>query len=806
VRILIALLLLALPGTLAAQAQLPAAIMVPGALLLLTVPLAWSLRRRDDGGPLLLPAVRAAILLIILLALCALTGASLGVASWVLCIAVAVFVLLGRAPDSAQHDDDARWWLLGGSLLLVAIAVWRPLTLTLSSDAPAHVAAILDAGAAGRVRPPDLFFGATAGSIDPRFGIAHGLYAMIGNWTASTAAEALRWSAVFFSPLWFLAHALLMRRLGLGARSAVLAALVFTLYSGGGRAFGLAGAGFPGSVAQTLCALGLAVVLEHAAGQRRWTGVALIAVSALVHPFAWWATTIVMLCATMLLLFPVATRGLARGWAVMALVTLAAGVLLLLGRILSRGAASGGLHAQLNEVVFLGGPFFIADPFWVLRWGGWSPVLAAPALLLTILLVPRWGRQRDHLTGLAITLPVWLISLNPLAAPLAWPAVSYLVVRLGRIVLGTWVWVWMLRLGIERFRLGGRAALAAIVLVLIGLAGLQHEISTALLHLRQPQVIDGATTDAHMDALAAAIEPARIEWLLTDPRIGYGIRARGGPKIVLPPVAHASPNDVQLMHRLARWRELADPALKDRELLARLSTFGEAALLVDEQTVGLHAATRAYAYVPDSDRSARLRARLQTLGLPILTGGDRWTLFDLRELETIRVREPAGSVAEEEALAQGTALALGAVSFPDTTLSPGSTVAVEVEFLRSAESELPERLFLRLEGDMPEAPRLFAPVSKLWRKVVLERSGRSRSRFGQWVTPADLVVPARRWPDGRWTQTVLLRIPEWAAAGEYTVQATIHPWTWHESHALADYLNDTDSFSATAIDTVHITN
>ena len=120
------------------------------------------------------------------------------------------------------------------------------------------------------------------------------------------------------------------------------------------------------------------------------------------------------------------------------------------------------------------------------------------------------------------------------------------------------------------------------------------------------------------------------------------------------------------------------------------------------------------------------------------------------------------------------------------------------------DSRRPARIFVRVEGDMPRPPAGLDVVSKLWRKFVSERSGRSEHRFGQWVVPAGLVVPPSRWPDGRWSQRVELRIPEWAEPGEYRIQVTVHEWVWHGRRELRDFLSDTDRFSAPPAATLRI--
>ena len=363
---------------------------------------------------------------------------------------------------------------------------------------------------------------------------------------------------------------------------------------------------------------------------------------------------------------------------------------------------------------------------------------------------------------------------------------SYLVVRLGRIVLTTWVWATLVTEGIDRLRHGGRGLVAGILLGGLGIWGITAEISSAWLHLRQPQVVDGAQTAGLLDELAEEIRSVDVDHLLADPRIGYGLRARGGPALVLTPVAHASPNDGALLDRLARWRELHDPTLTDDELRSRIAGFGHVTLLVDQRTEALHDGVRAYAYLPDDERARTLDARLRTLELPVVAEGDKWTLFALSGRDEARDREDTGTGFEVES-----------VELAKIEARAGDVVPMEVVLRATGlHTETPHRVFVRLEGDMPEVPGFASGFSKLWRKLFVERSGRSQHRFGQWVAPADLVVPPDRWEDGSWSQTDGLRIPAWAAPGTYTVEVTTHEWTWHPSYELRDYLSDEDRYSA----------
>ena len=264
-RILIGLLILSLPTGLLGRTGLPSFLTIPSSLILLTIPLWLSLHRDPDARAVLPSVTRTGIILIGLLGLASGLGLSLGAASWLVCVITALIVGGTSRPLYLRRESPLHWEVIALILILIAVVGARPLNLTLGSDAPAHVSAVLDARETGTLQPPDVFPGAPPESKDPRFGVAHGLYAMLGGWTNTSAADTLRWSALFFSPAWFLAHFLLLSRFGMGRWSAALTAFLFTLHAGAGRGFGLAASGFPGSIAQVCCVLGLAALTRASA-------------------------------------------------------------------------------------------------------------------------------------------------------------------------------------------------------------------------------------------------------------------------------------------------------------------------------------------------------------------------------------------------------------------------------------------------------------------------------------------------------------------------------------------------------------
>ncbi len=89
------------------------------------------------------------------------------------------------------------------------------------------------------------------------------------------------------------------------------------------------------------------------------------------------------------------------------------------------------LHEQIQGVLFVGGGLFVADPMRVWNWMGWMGLGALVAV------VPLWRYRRTIPGvgfGIASMLTVLFIVMNPLLLPPVFEVLTYLVLRLGRVV------------------------------------------------------------------------------------------------------------------------------------------------------------------------------------------------------------------------------------------------------------------------------------------------------------------------------------------------------------------------------------
>jgi len=774
----------------------PEAARVVAALMAFLVPPLWLWRDDSGDGGLAAGTLHLLVLLLLLSFLPA--GLAGGRALW----AGSLVVPLVVRRNAPRPGRPAAWMALGA----LALASWMALTPSppgIWSDAPAHLAAVHDARTANTWMPPDP--SAPDHGTDPRFGVAHGLYAAVAEGAAASPRTVLAFLPVLVAPLWWWGHAILFRRLGAGRTLAWGAAALFTVAGAGGRGFGLWSGAYPGNLALALAAPGLALWIEgtvSGSARRAGWGILAVTLTAAVHPFAWWGATIGVLLTALLLLTRHTTRALGGRALGGGLVSVGVGALWMLPRLLDRGSSTGGLHDQITDAVLVG-PGFAADPYWLMRWGG-PHVLWA---FLVALLVPAaWTRRTAFAFGFA-AMP-WLLALNPLVFPLVWEVGGYLSTRLVRYSYVALVAVLVAPAALARVRGSGRGSrwtAAAGGLLAVWLLGTQVGAGWAVLRnppRAEPGVWDGV--EAVADTLHT-LPPGRF---LADPRTSYALRAVGAPPAAVVPVAHASPRDADLARRLRGLRSLLDPTLPADSLRVILGGLDAGVLLLDPDADARYPRAD-FGFVYDGARVRALRARLDAAGIPRREVGGMSLHPVGAILETPPRAEPAPSApppGRDLDGPVGASLRILDVRIQPERARPGDTVTVEVWMeprLPYGPSPHPEwqQVSLRFEGPMLRAPEWAAPVGKLVRKLLLERSRRSPARFHRSWFPFDAVHAPARWA-GVVRETRSLRIPPWAVPGTYTLQPSVREAPWRTRIPWTDYLRDGDSLSGPAVGTL----
>ena len=672
--------------------------------------------------------------------------------------------------------------ILLGVLLTVGVRVGaEPAQVRLDSDIPAHVGAIRDADLQDRWLPLDRSFPGSAEARDPRMGALHGLHAAVAGFLGADPGRVWVRAAGVLSSFFIVAFAFLFMQLGLSTTWSLLVSGLFAAGSWHGRPLGTWAAMYPAQTALAMGAISWGLLLKslrlREEGQKGvwgwWLGAGALGLSVLVHPFAWWAFTLVM--AHMVILFLVFRRITeAMHTFLFAAVSFALGFVLLLPALGSSEGAHSGAHWEPAGVLYFTSSLFTLDPLVVLRWSGW---LAPLSVVMAFLLWRRWGAGWRSVAVMGASLPMWTIALDPLVQPTVYAHVGYLSERLGLVAMAPALLVllfvdrWQGRPGV------GRRAAATVVLLILAwgaLPGWSH--SPYRLH-------DG--TSRYLKALEQC-DLDGGETVLADPVSSYALRASSSSVPVLLPVAHASPLDATIVGRLATYRSLLSSDTNLDDVRRLLSMCSASQVLVCKRVESIYDHPE-YGFVPVDSLQARLAERLQRLGVEARFDGPGFVLYDLRSWRRSMVggRAPVGWKNAEEV--DGAVLALESWHCRETEVAIGDTLHVEALFKGCGTAVGKWRTVeLGMVKNGPTGPAVLEPVSKLYRKLIVQRQWTSRDRIlFRWIPGDGYRCGEESWHDER-----SLVIPRFLEEGEYKVFARLVASPWRPNRSLREYLDD----------------
>lgn len=721
-------------------------------------------------------------------------------------------------PERARERSSPPWIAL---VVAAGLAVWMiasPPAAVIDGDGPAHLGGVLDAFDADAWTPPDVSVHADRSRTDPRFGVLHGLYAALVDWSGASASVVFALATVLWVPLGYLGFVAWMRAWGTSSAVAALLALLMVLGGAGGRGFALWRAAFPGDAAVLMASFAIADVAHWLRREHRSAlpvgAVLLLAASVAIHPFAWW---IVVVCSTLAIVFAMAMRrhrdqvfGLVR----FAVATGVLGGLLLLPRWTGRAASAEGIHQVATDVLFLDGSWLMVDPLALVHWGGLGAFLLGPLLLLA----PRtWWKRPAAPLAAGTVLAAWVLAVNPLFATPAWGAVAYLLIRTLRLVVTPWWWWTLGRDVFEGWRDAGRVARLRSVVLLVVVGGLAWiEIGAALGVIGAGPPRNAPGVDARIAAMDRALdEVGATDGVVADPRTSYALRARRGGVWPLVPAAHSNPEDVTLVARLAAFRHLQGAVVDSSTWHDALATLPGAWILVHERPRDFGAYDE-FGWIPAAGAARRLARRLDALGAPAVATGEGWSLHarpadgtwtaEARIAGGFVLRPDDGAAARVEA----SRFEVVAAAFDVVEARPGDTVTVSLT-LRAHDGPARtihphwEEIALRWRGPTAAVPDFARAFDKVYRKVVLERSARSASRFAFGRVPFEGTWAPRHWPNDQLVvDRFEMRIPWHAPPGSYAVELSVQEKPWRPRRDLRDVLRDDDRYTGPVVATIEV--
>ncbi len=708
-------------------------------------------------------------------------------------------------------------------LLVVCVAVLLLATgapLMWQADSAAHLAAIRGVVEEDRLFPVSQPYGPNGvQGADPRFGIFHGLCAVLMQ--ASGIQVHRLWAILpsFFAPMLILGFFLAARCVTGSAGAALLAAVFFPVCYGGIEGEALRVAGYPNRVSMLVYLVCLGVAFLYLRRRQGWL-LALMGVLAVtaasVHVYYFIEFIFVMTC-YFLLGIAVDWKRKAealKDWARVVGTALGFSSPLLLYRFLTSFSTANTYAVEGQGILYLGGGLYILNPFPAYGWLGF--VGAVSVVLLPYFL---WNarRSRAHAYVAAATAGPLALVFNPVLMPLASRFLSYLTSRL------VWAVPYSLAAAMFLIEAPGKTRAASpprklvyavsCALVVLALAGtLNHRIgfyrSTAAVERAFPEDMAGiAGVVARLDGVARDRSV-----FLSDPVTAYAIPAFSRHYVTAIPVAHSSPADPRPVSRIRDAMDVLNAGVGARRTVSILREYK-----VDFVVVNTSFDETLFAFEYQVDPAFQKRALAKLRSSPGLFGEvfSEGGVHVFRVLSLSAEAQPADPVpvslqagraasARRPVASFSGLFSLGEAEFLGREVAAGDTLGMSLVW--RCLSELPEedvyKLFVRLETPFPEGRFFNRVYEKPYRKA-LEKRLHKRFRFRSDVDPESLDYPLHLWKKGDVVlQSVRVPVPEDVQPGTYSVKVNLKRTTPGTNFSLSDYFTDVDYYSGVEIGTV----
>ncbi len=691
------------------------------------------------------------------------------------------------------------------------------------ADSAAHMAAIRGVVEEDRLSPSQQPYGGN-GPVgpDPRFGIFHGLAAVLAT---SSGVEVYRLWAVlpaFFGPVLVLAFLFAARGITGSVKVAFAAALLFPLCYGGIEGEALRNAGYPNRVSMAVYLVCLGVAFKYLRGEGRWLlgllGV-LMASAAAIHVYHFIEFMFVITCFAALLLIVRrdGRAGVLKDYLRVAGVAVGVSLPLLLYRFFTSYSTANIYNVEGQGILFLDGFLYILNPFPPYAWLGFAGVAS-------LLLLPYFfsrARQSDaHAFVAAATSGPLLLVFNPLLMPLASKVLSYLASRL------IWAVPYSLSIGMFLVELPANVGLASprrkalyvalSAVIVVALAGtLSHRVSSYGTYVTRQEAgfpEDMTAVSGVVGKFDGLAQGRRV--FLSDPITAYAIPAFSGHYVTAIPVAHSSPADPTPVSRIRDAMDVLNPGVGLGRTASILGEYG-----VDFVVVNTLFAERLFAFEYEIDPAFQ-RGALQKM---TSAEGLFQEVFSEEGLHVFKVlgthlaeqvEDPvpselvagASSPAAQEIAEFADRFALLEVNVKPGWVQPGDSL--DIGLLWSCASPAAEedvyKLFVRLETPFPEGRFFREFYEKPYRKILESRLGK-KFRFRSDIDPERSGYPLHLWTSGDVVrQVVRVAVPEDAFAGTYSVKVNLRRTTPGTNYRLSDYLRDEDYYSGVEVGSVLI--
>lgn len=746
-----------------------------------------------------------------------------------------------------QHKKDhpvaPRWatLLVLGVLMISAscLGFYAGGQYGLGTDALDHLACLREMVERDQILPRTTFYAEGDGAaVDARKGFFHVLLAAQAFLTHSSTERLWHFLPGLLMPLALIIFHSFSRRLLRSEGTALFATFLAFVFFGEINRGAFLRLGYGSQMGIVLAWATLAVALEYVLRTARRRVLLLVAMASFgataTHIFAAFHVlfSLSVFFVAMLILHGIDYPNLRRvGWAFLAA---SAGCLIpTVWRFVFAYAPLNPIHTHTHGILSFGNDLFILMPE---HWKRFLMGTGFGGIFLSLFLW-RHARKDDAILYLAaLSLVPILIVANPLVVPLLEPYLGYLVARFVVAVPFLMVFAYMARsMGENLLALNSARRVITsllfyvfmVVLLFPRLEGFARSYARSNLEARHNS--SALAWKDLLDRVNDEIEQPAV--ILSDPVTGYSIPAFTPHYTVSVLHQHGSPSDSLATERLAACRDVLSPYRGAREKARLCRRFqieyvlvnGQLPRRIDQffcnaggdlpavQIAALNAEPGLFEKVFDHGRqgeSALYRVRRENVdalsgvvrpGAVIPVGRTSEELT--RE---VLVRTLPGSVFPvlSDTLA---GITLTAVALDTTLVSRGETVGVTLYWRRVGESpQFPVDVHLRMETAAPRGPLWSLRWSKIHRRW---QQGRNNVvyRFPDRHVPLEGMLGIEHWPlDWLVIDRIEMKIPEYAALGEYELKVSWMEQTFLPNWPFTYYLSDHDLYDGETVGVLEV--
>jgi hypothetical protein len=687
------------------------------------------------------------------------------------------------------------------------------------TDAFDHIATVREINATGNLFPLTAWYKYPEAPLpDPRKGVFHVGLAAICRYSGQDPVDVWVWLPRALLPVVLLIVFCLGRTLTGSWAGGWLAALFWVLCYGGPNSSLPTQVGYAHNVSEAASWLLIMMMVKYAAGGGRElilaSAVGLVAccfvhVSAFVLLLVAWGC----LLASVLVLGGDRRRKLAVRLGRVGLVWLVFGLLAAVTKILMSYAPANPVQLQNQNLLYWTSSLYTVNPMWVFGWLGLPGVLAA-ALALGLAFKSAGAPGRLYLVGACI-LPLAIV-VNPLAVPLLYSIVGYLVER--------FVWVvpypHMLALAaVSSYRrvilLRGLLPRLAVALLLIVVVASVVQTAGSRAAVSKEKPLREISWKPALEYLQASVDTASV--VASDLLTSYSIPAFTRHRVVSTLHQHGSPNDPRGSDRIVALAEIMGPDTPGETLKERLLDQEVDYIMVNESFNGrllLH-----YAEV-DPVSLGRLRDKLKRVPRVFRevydSGGVTIFAVDRKALSRWEPKDsgmppyllPAGAKPPGKPIDKlfGGQVELLSVELPGAPVSAGEPFQIICFWQSKAERlefDIPWVVQIRIQRDYPKG-RFYSPAySKVYRKCLEMVKGESyRMRASH--LPARGAFPPSLWGDYIIKDVAEVTVPRDMSTGTYELTVSIGRQPIYPNLTMRDLLRDDDQYSGVAVGTLSV--